>query len=234
MVKSVEQLLRIQECDLEIVRLQREMQDIPLRKQQMESALDAQKEGLAQAERKLLEVQTHIQRAESEIDAARQQIRKFRDQQLQIKSNDEYRALEKQIATALEQISALEDNELASMEEVERARGGVALQKAALDKQTARVQADVNEFMERSGGLDAELKAQQAERATRAADMDRDWLSRYERLFSRQHEAAVVVIEHGTCGHCHMRLAPSQIVEARRHDQLVFCDFCGHILYAQP
>ena len=234
MAKSIEQLLDIQSCDLEIARIRREMQDIPKRKAQMESALDAQKGKVAAAEKGLREAQERIKRMEGEIEAARQQERKYREQQLQIKSNDEYRALEKQIAGLKGQVSGFEDEELAAMEAADAARGEVAVQKAELAKQAERVEAEVKNFLDRASGLGGELEEQMAERARRAEGADADWLARYERIFAKQGgaAAAVVPIEHGTCGHCHMKLSPSQTVEARRGDQLVFCDFCGRILYA--
>jgi predicted nucleic acid-binding Zn-ribbon protein len=79
--------------------LRKETDDIPLRKQQIESRLAAHKDGQAQAEHALLEAKAQIKRLEGEIEAARQQIQKFREQQLQIKSNDATRRLEKEIAT---------------------------------------------------------------------------------------------------------------------------------------
>ena len=89
--KSMERLLELQECDLEIARLRREIADIPKRRAQMESELDAQKGKVAAAEKGLREAQERIKRLEGEIEAARQTERKYREQQLQIKSNDEYR-----------------------------------------------------------------------------------------------------------------------------------------------
>ena len=71
MAKAIEQLLVLQACDQEIRRLRREMEDIPLRKQQIESRLSAHKEGSAQAEHALLEAQTRIKHLEGEIEAAR-------------------------------------------------------------------------------------------------------------------------------------------------------------------
>lgn len=119
--KAIEQLLVLQACDQEIRRLRKEMEDIPLRKQQIESRLGAHKEGQAQAERTLLEAKAKIKHLEGEIESARQQIKKYRDQQLQIKSNVEYKALEKEVATAQQGVRALEDQALAAMEAAEEA-----------------------------------------------------------------------------------------------------------------
>lgn len=229
--KSMERLLVLQECDLEIARLRREMADIPKRKAQMESALDAQKERVAQAERGLREAQERIKRAEGEIEAARQQERKYREQQLQIKSNDEYRALERQIAGLREQVAGFEDAELADMERVDCCKAEVAEQRAELEKQSQKVAAEVAEFMKQAEGLGGQLAALEAERPAKAAEVDAEWFARYERIAAKG-SGAIAVVEHGACGHCHMKLSPAQVVEARKRDKLSFCDFCGRILYA--
>ena len=230
-VKSMERLLELQACDLEIARLKREMSDIPKRKAQMESALDAQKERVAQAERGLREAQERIKRAEGEIEAARQQERKYREQQLQIKSNDEYRALERQIAGIREQVAGFEDAELADMERVDCCKAEAAEQRAELDRQAQRVEAEIAEFMKQAEGLGGLLEAAEAERPAKAAAVDGEWLARYERIAAKG-GGAIALVEHGACGHCHMKLSPAQVVEARKPDRLSFCDFCGRILYA--
>ena len=231
MAKAIEQLLVLQACDQEIRRLRREMEDIPLRKRQIESRLSAQQEGAVQADRVLLEAQAHIKHLEGEIEAARQSIQKFREQQLQIKSNDGYKALEKEVASAQSGIRKLEDQELEAMEAVEAARADVAVRREALSKEQVRVTEEVKAFMERSAGLGGELERKEAERKSAAAGIEPVWLARYERLFAKQRDAAIALVEHGTCGSCHMKLSPSQIVDARKADTLTLCDFCGRMLY---
>jgi len=228
---AIEQLLVLQACDQDIQRLRRELEDIPLRKEQIESRLNAHKEGVAQAEHVLLEAQASIKHLEGEIEASHQKIQKYRDQQLQIKNNVEYKALEKEIAVAHSGIRALEDQELVAMEAVEEAKAAVAVRHGSLAKDQARVDEEVNTFMERSSGLGEELKVKEEERKGLAAEVDPTWLSRYERLFAKQGDAAIALVEHGTCGSCHMKLSPSQVVESRKSDSLTLCDFCGRMLY---
>jgi len=162
--KAIEQLLVLQACDQEIRRLRKEMEDIPLRKQQIESRLNAHKEGLAQAEHALLEAKARIKHLEGEIEAARQHIKKYRDQQLQIKSNIEYKALEKEVATAQSGIRALEDQELAAMQIVEEAQAAAAVRRESLAKDQGRVGEEVKAFLERSAGLTEELQRKEEER----------------------------------------------------------------------
>ena len=214
--------------------MRKEMADIQLRQQQIESRLNAHKEGLAQSEHALLEAKTRIKHLEGEIESARQQIQKYRYQQLQINSNIEYKALEKEIATAQSGIRALEDQELAAMQTVEEAQAAAGILREALSKDQGLVAEEVKSFLERSAGLGDELKRKEEERKVAAAEIAPIWLSRYERIFAKQRDAAIALVEHGTCGSCHMKLSPSQVVESRKADTLTLCDFCGRMLYLGP
>ncbi|MGD9782695.1 MAG: zinc ribbon domain-containing protein [Kiritimatiellia bacterium] len=234
MAKAIEQLLALQACDQDVRRLRKEMEDIPLRKQQIESRLGAHQEGLAQAEHALLAAKASIKSLEGEIEEGRRQIQKYREQQLQIKSNDGYKALEKEIATAQAGIRKLEDRELEAMEAVETAAAEAQSRRDSLGKEQKRVEEEIKAFLDRSAGLDGELKAKEADRKAQAAEIEPKWLARYERLFAKQKDAAIALVEHGTCGSCHMKLSPSQIVEARKPDSPTLCDFCGRMLYLGP
>lgn len=231
MAKAIEQLLVLQQCDQEIRRLRNELQDIPLRKQQIEARLNAHKEGFSQTEHVLLEAKSRIKHLEGEIEAARQQILKYRDQQFQVKNNESYKALEKEIAAVQLTIRKLEDEELAAMEAAEEAQKNVVIRREALQKEQARVAEELKSFEERNAGLSQQLQGKEEERRALAAAIDPAWLSRYERIFAKHPDAAVALIEHGTCSGCHMKLSPAQVVEARKAERLTLCDFCGRMLY---
>ena len=231
MAKAIEQLLALQACDQEIRRLRKEMEDIPLRKQQIESRLNAHKEGLAQAEHVLLEAKNRIKKLEGEIEAARQQIKKYREQQLQIKSNEEYKALEKEVAATQQVIRGLEDQELTAMEAVEESQAGVKMRHDSLAKEQERVAEETKAFLARSAGFTDDLKRKEEERKAKAAEIDPAWVARYERIFAKQRDAAIALVEHGTCGCCHMKLSPSQVVDSRKSETMTMCAFCGRILY---
>ena len=120
------------------------------------------------------------------------------------------------------------------MEVVETAKEGVASRQSALASEQVRVDEELKTFAERNAGLGEELKRKEDERRVLAAEIDPTWLARYERLFAKQRDAAIALVEHGTCGSCHMKLSPSQVVEARKPDSLTLCDFCGRMLYLGP
>ena len=49
-----------------------------------------------------------------------------------------------------------------------------------------------------------------------------------------RHDAAVVPVQHGICGGCHLHIPPQLAHAARGGVELVTCDQCGRILYWSP
>jgi uncharacterized protein len=66
--------------------------------------------------------------------------------------------------------------------------------------------------------------------AAAAGIQNRSWLQAYERIFTRK-DAALVPVEDGVCGGCHMTLPPSVVHQARRRNAAVACVYCGRLLY---
>ena len=61
--------------------------------------------------------------------------------------------------------------------------------------------------------------------------VDESARSRYERLLKNKGATAIVGVEHGVCGGCHMKLPAQILVSCRAQQEIVTCINCGRILY---
>lgn len=234
MSTNLERLLTIQDRDRAIARLQRELRDIPERKKQLQARLQAHHDFIRKAQEELKKTQAEIKKIEGEVEAARQKIAKFREQQYQIKSNTEYRALEHEISVVEKQIRDLEDRELVLMEQAEQYRAAVASREQDLKKEESRVTEEQQAFDRRLDEVRLEIRKLETDRGSLAEQMDGEWLARYERIYRRVGDFALVPIEHSACGGCHMNLPPHLIHEAHKGLTLVQCTYCSRILYWRP
>lgn len=233
MASTMEQLVVLQERDMEIARLRKALDEIPLRKQQIEARLQAQGASLEIAEGALAAAGLKLKALEGEVEALKEKIAKYRTQQMQIKSNEEYKALEKEIALAQSEILAREDAQLAAMEALDAAKVDVAARKADYAQEKTRVDADVAAFLGETEVFAKDLAVVEEERRNLAVDIDADSLARYERILAKQKNRAISIVEHGTCGECHMKLSPAQVLDSRKTDSMTPCAFCGRILYSR-
>jgi uncharacterized protein len=231
---TLERLLALQDRDRRIMRLQQESLDIPARKQAVAAGIQEQKDAVHRAQDVLKKTQAAIKQLELETGSREEKIKKLREQQFQVKSNSDYKTLEKEIKAFQAEIRAFEDREIELMEEIERNNAFVAGKEGDLKKGEAQIRADMAEMDRRLAEIEGQIRDLQAERGQIAPDIAKDWLARYERVISHTRDYALVPVENGACGGCHMKLPPQAVHEARKALAITTCGYCSRMLYWQP
>ncbi len=234
MSSNVEKLLILQDRDRKIQRLSRDVDDLPAREKLIKSQLARHQKTLEEAEDAIRKKSLEQKDLEAQIEKRKERIQKFRQQQMEVKSNADYRAFEHQIATVNGEIRAIEEKDLVLMEEIEALTAVREEKKAALNEEEAGVNEELDRLKQRTGNMEKELAELQKERQKLSQEIDPDWLSRYERVFQHVGDYALVTVEHQTCGGCHMKLPPQMAHDARKLDSMSTCMYCGRLLYFIP
>jgi len=228
---QAELLAAVQEIDMQILRLEKELTDIPARKKTIEQANAHKQESLKSAKTLLASKQSATKQIELDVEAERQKIRKFREQQVQLKSNKEFKAMEDEIRQVEKKIGALEEKEIVSLEESDKVSVTVASIKHLMDKAEQEMRVELDGMDKRCADLDAKRQKLVAERTEKVVGVDPRWLNRYEAILKSKKDRALVRVDHKVCGGCNMALPPHVVHDARRGDLLLSCSFCGRLLY---
>jgi predicted nucleic acid-binding Zn-ribbon protein len=230
----IDKLLTVQDIDVRIREIEKELEDIPARKEQELTRLHEHKDALAEAEEKLKAAQAEVNRLELETSSRNEKINKLRQQQFELKTNEQFKAMDAEIEGVKAEISKIEDQELALMDEVEEARKFVTEKSGALKEEEEAVETDIKVFDERASELEQEIESCRAEREEAAEGMNPEWMSYYVRVMEHRKDRALVPLESGVCGGCHMTLPPSLHHATRRRDEeMVVCNYCGRLLYCE-
>jgi hypothetical protein len=232
-VTTLEKLLVLQDRDRKLRQLLQETRDIPARKNLIESRLKANKDACQAAQDSLKKNQAQIKSVELEIESVKDTIKKYRAQQGQIKNNDQYRALEREIREQMGRIRELEEREIVLMEESESLKKVAAEREQELARENETVQVDIKALDERLANIKSEVDDARKNREAMSEGIDDAWLSRYTRIFNNKGDYALVPVENGTCGGCHMKVPPQLVQDAKRGDTMVSCSYCGRLLYWQ-
>src|SRR3982750_1145257 len=115
MLPEIENLLKLQDVDKEIRRLQDEVAELPKRVAAIELKLAGTKAQLEKAQTAVKADEAARRKYESSITELRTKISKYRDQSLDVKTNEQYKALLHEIQFAEKEISANEDKILELM-----------------------------------------------------------------------------------------------------------------------
>jgi len=231
---TIERLLIVQDRDRKLAQLLREKADIPARIQHIEARLSAHQESLHGAQEEVKKNTAGMKLIEGEIEARKQKIAKFREQQFQIKSNVEYKALEHEIAVVEKDIRRLEDDELALMEGSDKIKSMIGDREGDLKQEQKRVTEDQQVLKKRLEQIEAEIHDLQVDRDALAKDCESSGLKLYDRIMQKTADYAVVRVENGACGGCHMKLTPQLVHDTRKGLTLTQCNYCSRILYWQP
>ncbi len=233
MAHPLEALLALQSKDRKLRKLQREIRDIPVRKAEIDQQMDGSRERLEAAREALKQTTADLKQLEVEVQSRRDQITKYRQQQMEAKTNEQYRALLNEVASEEKEISALEDREIELMETSEESKKSIAEREAELQEEQEEVADEQAMLDERLDEAQEDLRSLQADRERMTAGIDASLLKKYERLLANKGDFAVVEVENGHCAGCHMKLPPQVINDALNPAKLVICNFCGRMLINQ-
>ena len=148
-----------------------------------------------------------------------------------IKANDLYKNCLLEIEKAKADKSALEDEILQLMEDIDKE--SINLKKYEEDfkvKETA-LNKEIVEANNVIGNTKENIVLMQQEREEFAKSIDKNVLSQYERIREGRDGQGLATIEGDSCSGCNMVLRPQLIVQVTKCKELVYCDNCSRILF---
>src|SRR6202166_2995585 len=140
MLPEIENLLHLQEADKEIRPLQDEFAEFPKRVAVIERKLAGTQAQLEKAQTAVKADEATRRKYDTAITDLRGKISKYRDQSLDVKTNDQYKALLHEIQFAEKEIAATEDKILELMLNADARDKEVKAAQAELKAETAEIE----------------------------------------------------------------------------------------------
>jgi uncharacterized protein len=231
MLDSIEKLLILQDRDRKIHRVQQELAQIAPERETLRARATTTQTQLEAAKNRVKHIESERKQRDLEVEAKKSQIEKYANQQLQTRKNEEYKALAHEIEMAKAVIFKIEDAEIVLMEQAEAAQKEVAHANVEANEAKKLGESQIDELGQREENFKKELASLQQGRAELASAVDESARNRYERILKSKGDNAVVGIDHGVCGGCHMKLQQQLIVTCQAQKEIVTCSSCGRILY---
>jgi predicted nucleic acid-binding Zn-ribbon protein len=233
MLLEIENLLRLQEADKEIRRLQDEIAELPKRVAAIEHKLADTQAGLEKAQTAVKADEASRRKYDTAITDLRSKISKYRDQSLAVKTNEQYKALLHEIQFAEKEIAATEDKILELMLNADARDKEVKAAQAELKAEAAEIEKEKNEARERTAVDEKQLTEWRAKRDQMRAGVNEDLLRHYERVSKFRGSGLAEVLDHKCMG-CQVMLRPQTYNDVRTGQQTVLCDSCQRVLYFNP
>ena len=234
MKPEIEAVLRLQSLDDRTAILQKEIAELPKHVADIERKLEVHTRRLDNDRNALAANQKKRKSLEDDIKVHQGKMSKLRDQMLQAKNNEQYRAFQHEITWCETEIRKCEDQILDLMGEGEPLEKNVKAAEKALAEEKKEVEKEKERARMRTAEDQEILKRVLDERKTVAEGVNPQFLKQYERSRTRWRGTGIADATGGRCSACSIALRPQFYQELKIGDKLMTCESCGRIVYYNP
>lgn len=229
---QIDQLLDLQQHDIRCEDLRSRLRSLPEEIRKIEAMVAKSAESLELTRSAHRKLELRRKEVEGLIATLEARANQFRTQQLKVKKNEEYSALEKEIENALKEISQHEDQALDLLLEIDEHAPKVA-EAEGEHAQTRRMAeqhiGQLKDAMQETRETLQQEEASASEALTRAAPE----LARMYEFVKNQVKRPpfIVSVSNQKCQGCHIKISGERESLVRKGEELVRCDNCGRIIY---
>lgn len=227
-------LLELQDKDLRIFNLKSKIMSVPAEKERVRRELQVSEDRLETVKSGVMDLESKIKQIEMDISDNNDRKINFQQKSVEIRKNDEYKALMNEIERCDKDIAAAEDKQISMWEELEKIKGVFGAAKKEFDAGHVRIDAAIKDLDVSETNCQAQVEKMSAERDALTAGVNDELLTHYDRLIARSKppdgfSKAVVSIQNTNCGGCFLTMTP-QVVNRVKKDELINCENCGVFL----
>ena len=228
------ELYTLQQIDSKIDKIRIIRGELPLEVQDLEDEIAGMETRIAKFNEELEKFAKDIVEYKNKIKDATALIKKYEEQQNNVRNNREYESLTKEIEYQSLDIQLCEKriNDFTKKSEMlkislgetnarlEERKGDLELKKSELSSIVEETEKEEQELMARS---------QESEQL-----IEERLLTAYKRIRKNARNGlAVVKIERDACGGCYNKIPPQHQLDIRMHKKIIVCEYCGRILIDQ-
>ena len=231
---DLERLIALQRIDSSIHSAEHRLADEPERIKTLDARLDEARQQVTAAKDRIAQNAAARREIEKDVVLHQGRLSKFREQAMNVKTNQEYHAIQHEISFAQNEIKTHEDRMLEKMVEADELGAALKHAEAALATAQKEVEAEKRAITTEHDELRASVDALKSERTGVIGSLAPAALSVFELVSKRRNGVAMAEAKDGICTICHVRLRPQIFNTVRRNEEVIQCDHCQRILYFVP
>ncbi len=224
-------LYKLQQIKSKIDEINRIKGELPYEVQDLSDGLAGLETRLENLNARVIELQEMAKSSKVEIEYAKEQIKKYQEQQNNVRNNREYESLSKEVE--------YQELEIQLLEKHIRQYGEEQKEKSALIEVVTNELEDkrisYKEKREELDTIDSEtakdIEALDKKAKSLEAIIDERLLQAFEKIRSiMKNGLAVVSVKRDACSGCFNRIPPQRQLDIRMSKRIIFCEYCGRIL----
>ncbi len=188
-------------------------------------------EAVDKAKKDLQQVKVNKATKESQRKSIHQKMDDYASKLLSVKKNDEYKAIQNEIAVLKSQVNKVDDDIIEYELDLETREASVK----ALEAEMKKAQDELESFKAQSESSRSGDEAKLAELSQAVAEAESiipiELRDKYQRIIRQKGADALAIVEEGACTGCFMSVTSQMLNDLINCDTLVFCRSCGRVLY---
>jgi len=224
-------LIRFQELNLKIVKLEERTQRIPEEIEAHRQTLEESRQSLVGEEGLIEEDQARQRELELEVASLRDELSKHKTQLMEVKTNKEYQAMLSEIEGGERGIEAKEDQILEGMMAIEEREKVVQRAQTEYEKEENEILSKQSKLEGFAAQAENEILVLQKERGQLEGEMPEELTQQYQRIASVRNGVALAEAKDQSCQGCHVKLRPQLFTEIRTNQRIITCENCNRFLY---
>jgi hypothetical protein len=233
--KSIEKrlvaLYALQQIDSQIDKIRIIRGELPLEVQDLEDDVAGLETRIENFENEIISLNQGIAEKKLAIKDSTALIKKYEEQQMNVRNNREYDSLSKEVEFQSLEIQLCEKRikeYTAKLEEVNR---DIEVAKAKLTEKMGDLEVKRNELQSIVEETEKEELEYVEKLKVHEKQIEERLLVAYKRIRNNARNGlAVVQIERDACGGCFNKIPPQHQLDIRMHKKVIVCEYCGRIL----
>lgn len=229
--KKLVALYSLQQIDSQIDRIRIIRGELPLEVEDLEDEIVGLQTRIDNHIQEIEGLKSSVKDKENAIKESQIQIKRYEEQQMNVRNNREYDSLSKEmeyqnLEIALAEKRIKEFSHLLSLknEEIEAAQ-------KVLDDRTSDLEVKKSELSDIVGETEKEEENLLKKSKEYQRFIEERLLIAYKRIRKNARNGlAVVSVERDSCGGCFSAIPPQRQLDIRMHKKIIVCEYCGRIL----
>jgi uncharacterized protein len=196
-----------------------------------QAALAKRKAGLDDARKAFQDAKVQLKKKEHSLQALEAKIDDLRVKLNQVKRNEEYKAIQNQVAHDQSAKGKLEDEILETLGAIETQAAALATQEAEFKAFEAEVAALQTQVESQAASQKTQLRELETAIVEAEAIIPEDHRDRYRRVVKQHGADAMAFIESDACSGCYVSITAQMKNELINGEHITFCKTCGRLLY---
>lgn len=224
-------LNKLQTVDSKIDRIKTLRGELPLEVQDLEDEIEGLETRINKFEDESKEFEKAVTAKKAEIKQAEAQIKKYTEQQNNVRNNREYDSLTKEIEFQQLEIQLCEKRIKEYTFQMNEKKGEISKAREVFEDRKKDLEIKVNELKE----ITEETQKEEDTLAKKSTELEKviepRLLTAYKRIRSNARNGlAVVGVERDACGGCFNKVPPQRQLEIKTRKKIIVCEYCGRII----